>query len=75
MIDSYAFLHFAVMKNEKPFFFLAQMGVSYDDTLAALEDIKLGVLEQQKILKDNYEKQQQEKLATENKEVEATVVS
>lgn len=79
MIDQYSFLHFAVTKDKNPFFFLAPMGVKYDDALEALEEIKAGVLEQQKILKENYEKQQQEKLAAENSEnkeaVEATVVS
>jgi len=79
MIDSYAFLHFAVIKDKNPFFFLSPMGVKYEDALEALEEIKAGVLEQQKILKENYEKQQQEKLAAESVEnkqtVEATVVS
>ncbi len=70
MIDQYAFVHFATRKEDRTYFFLAQLGVSYSEALEALEDIKNGIIEQQKAVEDAAAKLAAEKAAAESVQAE-----
>jgi hypothetical protein len=59
MCDQYAFVHFAIKKNDRSYFFLAQMGSPYEEALEVLKEFADSVEEMKVVSAASKEKSEE----------------